>query len=526
MTDPWLGIQEKYRNSVVQVIVTLGDYQIIRPYLLPEDKSSRGSGFIIDVEEGIVVTNAHVVSNAISIRGKIQYFGKKVFNLTLISIIREKDIAICRFSPDDISLIRDVCISMPLGDNMKLQETDNVMTIGYPLGQEQIKFTTGIISGFHPNIEEGSTEDKYVREEEKPSYIQITAAINPGNSGGPLLNIRGEVVGINAAGYLFAQNIGYAIGTRTLLSFYSQLISPLLINSKSVYIVPLPLYDFNWDRTNKTFLQTIGKTSSQGIYVREVYPKSFLDHLQKGDIIHSISYTDPFSSSGIYDLGVNSKRKNNLSKLSFLNKVTSGVEITYEIDSFGDIQFPVNGGKSRRITLKELFDMIPFNTKVSLGITRNGKKYALDSYYNSIDCPMITGIYQKFQPPSYEIFSGIVVSNLTLNHIAEYDKFRQYEHFLCNGKRYDTYVVINQIFPETSISLLESFKVGDILVRINDFEINSIEDVSNILGKLTESIITLESKNGSIFLIEKSQMILEDHHMIETFGINYAYKVK
>ena len=231
----WTAHGDRWKNSVLQLKVIRAIYKPDRPYGDPNDKTTSGSAFIIDIDRGYVGTNAHVVSNAISITGRIPKLGKRDLSLELIGICREKDLALCKIHHDDIKLItrglnkeQILNLNMKFGDNMELKETDEVMTIGYPMGQESIKYTTGIVSGFETKNgdEFGNVEDAKHR---SPTYIQITAAVNPGNSGGPLLNRKGEIVGINAAGYLFAQNIGYAIPSRTFLSIYCELVKGTVV---------------------------------------------------------------------------------------------------------------------------------------------------------------------------------------------------------------------------------------------------------------------------------------------------------
>jgi len=199
----WTKHGDRWKNSVLQLIVIKARYKPSRPYGDPIDKKVSGSAFIIDIERGYVATNAHVVSNAISINGRLPKLGKRDLSLELISICKDKDLALCKIHHDDIKLIiykmsseQIKGINMRFGDHMDLKETDEVMTIGYPLGSENIKYTTGIVSGFESKDKNendcGEEEDAKHR---SPTYIQITAAINPGNSGGPLIDKNGKVVG-------------------------------------------------------------------------------------------------------------------------------------------------------------------------------------------------------------------------------------------------------------------------------------------------------------------------------------------
>lgn len=188
----WFKIMERYKNSVMQLICIIGKYNVFRPQISPTDKKVSGSGFIIDINNGLVITNAHVVSNAISISGHLSRLGDYDISLKLISICREKDIALCKISESDIQLIlkdfKPIDINMVFGDNMLLRETDDVITIGYPLGQRNIKFTTCVVSGFHANNDSDNNnnnhdeDNNFITEEEEPSYIQITTPLNGGNS--------------------------------------------------------------------------------------------------------------------------------------------------------------------------------------------------------------------------------------------------------------------------------------------------------------------------------------------------------
>src|SRR6056297_1850825 len=188
----WSNIVDRCKKSVLQIICHHAEYNITAPYAPPTEKISKGSGFIIDISRGLIVTNAHVVDNPLSIIARSLLTGKENLNLLLVGICRDRDLAICRLTDESkILLIKGKIghppsLNMRFGDDLRLQETEEVMTIGYPLGEEQIKFTTGVVSGFHCKpIGLGECQSKYGIQE--PSYIQITAPLNPGNSGGPLV---------------------------------------------------------------------------------------------------------------------------------------------------------------------------------------------------------------------------------------------------------------------------------------------------------------------------------------------------
>ena len=138
---------------------------------------SLGSGFIID-KEGYVVTNNHVVENADEIQVILK--DEKVYEAKIIGRDANTDIALIQIlSEDDFEVIK-------LGNSDTLKIGHWVVAIGNPFGLENT-VTAGIVSAKGRIIESGPYND----------YIQTDASINPGNSGGPLLNMNGEVVGIN-----------------------------------------------------------------------------------------------------------------------------------------------------------------------------------------------------------------------------------------------------------------------------------------------------------------------------------------
>lgn len=169
-------------------------------------ESGLGSGFIIN-KEGYIITNDHVVKNAESIQVKLS--NDKVYNAKVVGEDPKTDIAV-------IKLIgaKDLPIAV-LGDSDKLQVGQWAIAIGNPFGLDRT-VTVGVISATgRANMGIETYED----------FIQTDASINPGNSGGPLLNVYGEVIGINTAIVAAGQGIGFAIPINMAKQVVSQLIS-------------------------------------------------------------------------------------------------------------------------------------------------------------------------------------------------------------------------------------------------------------------------------------------------------------
>ncbi|MDQ7778925.1 MAG: trypsin-like peptidase domain-containing protein [Planctomycetota bacterium] len=166
-----------------------------------------GSGAIIS-PDGYVVTNHHVAEKSTQI--KCVLADQREVKARIVGLDQDCDLALLKLElpPDSPPLQFAV-----FGDSRSLQEGDFVMTMGCPLGLTR-SISFGIISNTKQYLEEWS---KY------NVWLQTDAAINPGNSGGPLVNVRGEIVGINTLGSFWAENIGFAIPSDIVKEVIEQL---------------------------------------------------------------------------------------------------------------------------------------------------------------------------------------------------------------------------------------------------------------------------------------------------------------
>lgn len=170
-------------------------------------EQSLGSGVVVS-SDGYIVTNNHVIEQAEDI--KVTLFDKKTFKAKVVGADPKTDIAIIKIDAKGLPVV-------PLGDSDRLQVGEFVLAIGNPFGLNNT-VTMGIISAV-------GRADVGVAEYE--DFIQTDAAINPGNSGGPLVNIKGEIIGINTAifsrtgGY---QGIGFAVPSNMVSRVMEQLI--------------------------------------------------------------------------------------------------------------------------------------------------------------------------------------------------------------------------------------------------------------------------------------------------------------
>lgn len=158
-----------------------------------------GSGFVIS-EDGLILTNKHVVFDKEASYTVLTNDGKK-YEAKVLTRDPLEDIAILKINANNLSIA-------PLGNSDELQLGQTAIAIGNALGEFRNTVSVGVISGLARTVTAG---DNLGYKETIRNVIQTDAAINPGNSGGPLINLKGEVIGINTAIASGAENIGFAI---------------------------------------------------------------------------------------------------------------------------------------------------------------------------------------------------------------------------------------------------------------------------------------------------------------------------
>ena len=167
-----------------------------------------GTGVLID-SRGYILTNFHVVENVESIQ--VTLADRRSFIARLVSNDAVMDLAVIKIDADDSLAV------MPCGVSSDLMPGEPVIALGNAFGYEH-SVTRGIISALHREVQVSATQKYH-------DLIQTDASINPGNSGGPLLNIDGEMIGINVAVRVGAQGIGFAIPVDEVLEIAAQLVS-------------------------------------------------------------------------------------------------------------------------------------------------------------------------------------------------------------------------------------------------------------------------------------------------------------
>lgn len=273
VANPWAGSNDLSRRFFGPTI--------------PDQKQTvqgLGSGFIIS-SDGYVLTNNHVIDGATSI--KVQLLGsKEPLSAKVIGTDAELDLAVLKIeASQDLQVI-------PLGDSDQILTGDWVVAIGNPYGLDHT-VTMGVISAKGRPL---TIEDHQFK-----NLLQTDASINPGNSGGPLLNLKGEVIGINTAVNVAGQGLGFAIPINTVQEVLQE-----LINQGKVSRPWLGVSIMDMTQEIADYLQT---DKQEGVVIAGIVSKSPAEQagLKQGDIILSINNQKVTKSEEVTELIVKSK---------------------------------------------------------------------------------------------------------------------------------------------------------------------------------------------------------------------------
>ncbi len=457
--QPWRPVQERVRDTVVQIFSQIAEFDWLQPYRTPMQGAARGSGFLIN-ESGDIITNAHVVDQAVAVWIQIPSLGKQLVDASIISICPERDLALLRIDQEQLAVIKKFLGSipfLPLGDSDTVYRADEVLALGYPLGQESLKSTTGVVSG---------------RESE---MIQTSAPINPGNSGGPLLNTDGEVIGINSAGILEAQNIGYAIPVNNLKVVLNDLYKEPLLRKPFIGVLS--------QNVTPCTSGYLGNPGDGGCYVLDVVKNSPLEKagVQAGDMIYEINGN--------------------------------------HLDIYGEMTVPWSEDK---ISILDFISRLSIGQEVKLVIYRAGERKEMMVTYDQSAVLPVRRIFPGYETIDYEVFAGMVIMQLSLNHVkimaeqvaglAKYQEPKNQE---------DPALIITHIFPSSQLNRARTVTPGVIVKEINGERVQTLEQVraawkkSIATGYLTLKIIdTVTRASDNVLVVLPFEKVLQEELLL------------
>lgn len=417
-------------NSIIRIITNNQDYDYLNPPNIKIEGQSVGTGFFISPT--LIITCCHVVENGNTLFFTMPFLSNKKYKLNIVGLAPNIDLALV----ESIEYESEHYLKLDNSDLINLQ--DQIRVIGYPLGQDKIKATQGIISG----IQFGN--------------IQIDSAINGGNSGGPLLNSSNNVIGIVSSKVSNASGVGYAIPTKLLNVF-----NPIDTNKKIYY--------------SCNFLATFSNTSDSRIIM--------INEQSNSNIIsgYTVSFISKYSPLVNIDVNVGDLiiEFNNIS-----------------INNFGELN----------LKLAAKYDLIDYIDRLNTEKNYNIKFYSFKqnkiietqlSFQNKnlIGIKKIIPVIDKLD---YININGLIITQLTENLIEKYSKIRK---TLSSSDFLIPKLFVANILPNSEFILSENINQGDIIVKINDIEVFTIDDIKDILEKQNK-YLTFTTKKHSIDTIK------------------------
>jgi serine protease Do len=259
----FISVIAAVRPSVVAITTQVTGYSLFGS---PVTQSGAGSGWIID-PNGYIVTNNHVVEGASTVTVTLQ--DGRTFTASKVYTDSVADLAIVRIDAQNLPALK-------VGDSSQLQVGQWVVAIGNSLGMG-ISATKGIVSALGVTLSEDAGNTLY-------DLIQTDAAINPGNSGGPLVDLSGNVVGINSAkvSAVGVEGMGYSISTKTAIPVINDLI-------KNGFVVR-PYFGADFYTVDSSIARRYRLSVNAGALVTQIYTGGPADKagIKAGDVIVSI----------------------------------------------------------------------------------------------------------------------------------------------------------------------------------------------------------------------------------------------
>jgi len=460
----WDWVHSKVRNMVVQIFVYRVEFNWIEPYKTPHQGMASGSAFFID-QAGFLMTNAHVVNGARGIYIQIPCFGKRRFDVEVVGICPARDLALVKVVPEDLKVIKDELGELPVlefGDSDKIKRAEELLTLGYPLGQEYLKSTMGVVSGREPI--EGSF------------MIQIDAPISPGNSGGPALDASGKVIGINTGSIdaEHTQNVNYIIPSNEVKLFLRQLDqAPIL---RDVKLLRKPFLGLLVSDGSEEMARFLKNPLMGGIYIPGIIPGSPLDKagVKEGDMLYEID--------------------------------------GHAIDYYGEIQ--VDWSEERVPAIDYVSRLDPEET-VHLVTYRNGVKRAIETQPVFADILPVRVLYPEYETIDYEVIGGMVVMELAINHLPILMKYNpRLSKYLELENQFAPKVVITHLLPNSEAVKCRVLRPGMMIHEVNGRTVTTLKEFRDAVkaGQSSDYLtmrLDVESLGGILAVLSLSQ-VLED----------------
>lgn len=458
----WAKVELVAKHAVGLLTTVKRQFNYSRPWATPTYKEGRGTAFFFDLEnyvdlagdsEGYLLTNYHVVKDAHLVMLQLPGGSKKKVAVNIIGMCPERDLALLRLTKKGLkTFCKELNLTsvptLKLGDSdLMIKRGQPIYTLGFPLGQQSLKGTTGVVSGSQ------MLDNDQV-------YIQIDAPINPGNSGGPLLDQNGLVIAVNTASVPSAQNIGFGIPINEAKCLFKDLLHKKIVARPELGIYQNHATDYQ--------AEYLGNPVPSGIYVYFVIPGSIADKagIQPGDMLYEFN--------------------------------------GYSIDEYGDTYGPWSDEK---ISIKELIARLQEGDQVAFLVWRNGEPLTLEAICEE---PPVYARSEKFSLGDCEVLGGATFMDFVENHLKDLPQSPFLINYMLPENQNEPVVIVSDVIPGTEIAEVGGIYPGTILKEVNEQPVKTLDDVRKALLKSIKTGSVAFKTSNNKFIVFSLKKLLEN----------------
>lgn len=448
-----------FHKTIVKILAHNVIHDWYAPFRSPYENESIGSGFFF-AKDGYILTCCHVIEDAIKLEITIPSEGKQLYPAKVISMSPDYDIAVIKAEYKNKHILNMI-------DSDDVKQGAKVNAVGYPLGQDKLKLSQGIISGYQNH------------------HFQTDAPINPGNSGGPLVDINDNVIAINSQKISSdtADNIGYSVPIKYFLILKDKFLPKDIIHP---VIIRHPRLLCKFSQIDD-LIKSYNKIDEDGCLITEIHENSCL-----------------------YKAGL---RDNNI-LIEFDE---------FKLDRFGEVNVPWN---IERFNIKDILYRFKVGDTINIKYFNKDKGIVNDTAVLDYPDFTIDDIYLNLfkHKIDHEILAGLVLCNFRRNHLYQHQigpqtnikpqlKNKLLDYKDNYKKRFENKIILVNILPGSYTRSNSDIESGLFLEKVNDIEVSNINELRNIILTNEDQYIKLYLSNNRMFIITKD-LIKEQHKIL------------